>query len=595
MDIIINSLYQDKDVFLRELVSNAADACDKRRFLALTDDDLSGGLKVQVRADKELNTLTIEDRGVGMTKEELVNNLGRIAQSGTKKFMEALEGPDGGGGSDDLSLIGQFGVGFYSGYLVADRMTVVSKSAETGTSFKWESQAGSSFTITPVTDEAGEGIEGSSGTSITLHLKEDCDEYTDEFKLRDMLRRYSSFITFPIELWADKTEYVQEIDTSAPPPLEGEEPKMTSVPKTVTGWERVNSQQPIWLRRPKDVNASEYTEFYKSTFKAYDEPETHVHFSLEGQVEFKALLYVPSVVPFELTRDMFAESSKAVKLYVKRVFINDKFEELMPRWLTFVRGVVDSEDLPLNVGREILQKSKMLSVINKRLVRKSIDMFKDIERKGETEYMKFWTNFGKYLKVGIIEDSDVKNDLAKLMRFWSSKSGEDHVSLAKYVEGMQANQTQIFYVTGDSKAAAARSPVLEKLKSVNYEVIFLTEPLDELMIQAIDSFDGKSLVDAAKEDLGNLLDSVTSEEDKAKAEEATKDFQEVCDWLQGKLSSKAVSKVAVSSRLTDSPAALVQGAYGMSPTMQRYMKAQVWLQSAYPPIHHCQVHVQPLK
>jgi molecular chaperone HtpG len=290
-----------------------------------------------------------------------------------------------------VNLIGQFGVGFYSGYLVADKMTVASKSAQAPDSkqYVWESQAGSSFTVKE--DTEGTQIEG-SGTRITLHLKEDCDEYTDEFKLRDMLRRYSSFIQFPIELWAEKTEYEQVPDTDAPADegADGEEgdegdepkePKMKTVSKTVTDWELVNSQKPIWLRSPKEVNATEYAEFYKSTFKAYDEPTAHTHFSLEGQVEFKALLYVPSVVPFELNRDMFNENSKAVKLYVKRVFINDKFEELMPRWLTFVRGIVDSEDLPLNVGREILQKSKMLSVINKRLVRKSIDMFKDIESK----------------------------------------------------------------------------------------------------------------------------------------------------------------------------------------------------------------------
>jgi len=277
------------------------------------------------------------------------------------------------------------------------------------------------------------------------------------------------------------------------------------------------------------------------------------------------------VVPFELNRDMFNEASKAIKLYVKRVFINDKFEELMPRWLTFVRGIVDSEDLPLNVGREILQKSKMLSVINKRLVRKSIDMFSEIEEQGEEEYLKFWNNFGKYLKVGIVEDADNKDALGKLCRFYSSKcEGKDGVtSLAKYIEGMKEDQKDIYYVTGDGRAAAERSPVLERLKALDYEVLFLTEPLDELMIQSLDSYDGKSLTDAAKGD----LDLPVDEETKAKKEEATKDLEEVCDWLKSALTGK-VTKVEVSTRLTDSPAALVQGAYGMSPTMQRYMKAQ---------------------
>jgi len=570
MDIIINSLYQDKDVFLRELVSNAADACDKRRFLALTDGQASDEMSVKVTPDKEANTLTIEDEGIGMTKEELINNLGRIAQSGTKKFMEAL-----GQGNDDVNLIGQFGVGFYSGYLVADKMTVVSKSAQSDDSiqYKWESQAGSSFTI--IEDKDGKPFPNGAGTRITLHLKEDCDEYTDKFKMREMLRKYSSFIQFPIKLWAEKTDYKQVPDLDAEV-VEGEEPKMKTESVTTTDWELMNQQKPIWLRSPKDVNDTEYEAFYKSTFRAYDTPMAHTHFSLEGQVEFKALLYVPSVVPFELNRDMFNEASKAVKLYVKRVFINDKFEELMPRWLTFVRGIVDSEDLPLNVGREILQKSKMLTVINKRLVRKSIDMFKDIEQNGEGEYLTFWNNFGKYLKVGIIEDPDNKDDLAKLCRFFSTKSGEADsegvggvTSLEAYVGRMAENQTAIYYVTGDSKASAARSPVLEKLKALDIEVLFLTEPLDELTVQSLDTFGDNKLIDTAKGD----LDLPVDDETKQKKEEATKDLEEVCDWLKSTLAGK-VTKVDISTLLTDSPSALVQGAYGMSPTMQRYMKAQ---------------------
>jgi heat shock protein beta len=312
--------------------------------------------------------------------------------------------------------------------------------------------------------------------------------------------------------------------------------------------------------------------------QAYDEPVAKTHFSLEGQVEFRALLYVPSVVPFELNKDMFSESSKAVKLYVKRVFINDKFQELLPRWLTFVRGIVDSEDLPLNVGREILQKSKMLSVINKRLVKKSIDMFTDIADKGEVEYMKFWKNFGRYIKVGVLEDDNVKDDLAPLLRFSTTKSGDALKSLGKYVEDMQTNQTDIFYVSGDGKAAAARSPVLEKLRALEIEVVYLTEPLDEMAFQSIGTFKGKRLVDAASADLTALLaasgDEAVAEEAKAQRETAAKDYEEVCEWLQDALKDKDVSKVEVSAKLTNSPAALTQGAYGMSPTMQRYMRAQ---------------------
>jgi len=292
MEIIINSLYQDKDVFLRELVSNAADACDKRRFLTLSDGSSpADSLRVRISADKVANTLTIEDGGIGMTKDELVNNLGRIAQSGTKKFMEAL------GSKDGLNLIGQFGVGFYSGYLVADRMVVVSKSyQESSTQWRWESSAGSSFTVKDDSLFDDHKPIEAGGTRITLYLKEDCDEYTDEYKLRDMLKRYSSFITFPIELYAEKTDYEQVPDEEAPPAKDGEEPKTKTVAKSSFNWELVNSQRPIWLREPKSVNDTEYDDFYKSTFKAFDIPAAHMHFSLEGQVEFKALLYVPSVV-----------------------------------------------------------------------------------------------------------------------------------------------------------------------------------------------------------------------------------------------------------------------------------------------------------
>jgi len=312
--------------------------------------------------------------------------------------------------------------------------------------------------------------------------------------------------------------------------------------------------------------------------QAYDEPAAKTHFSLEGQVEFRALLYVPSVLPFELNKDMFSESSKAVKLYVKRVFINDKFQELLPRWLTFVRGIVDSEDLPLNVGREILQKSKMLSVINKRLVKKSIDMFVDIAESGEEEYMKFWKNFGRYIKVGVLEDDSVKDDLAPLLRFYSTKSGDNLKSLGKYIEEMKANQTDIFYVSGDGKAAAARSPVLEKLRALDVEVLYLTEPLDEMAFQSIGTFQGKKLVDAASADLTELLAATggesVAEEAKAQRESAAKDYEDVIEWLEETLKGKEVSKVEISTKLTDSPAALTQGAYGMSPTMQRYMRAQ---------------------
>ena len=354
-------------------------------------------LRVRITADKEAKTLVIEDSGVGMSRDELVTNLGKIARSGTKAFAEAL----GDGAGDDVNLIGQFGVGFYSGYLVADRMSVVTKSLSGGdTVHKWESEAKAGYTIA----ETDEAIEGSSGTRITLHIKEDCVEYLEEMTLRRLLKRYSEFLQFPIELYAEKTEYEQVVDEEATAKDEnGTEPIMKNVPKNVQAYEVVNSMRPLWLRSPKEVNASEHGEFYKSAFRAFDDPLKTIHFSLEGQVQFKALMYVPSRLPFELSQNMFDENANGMKLYVKRVFINDKFD-LVPRWMVFLRGIVDSEDLPLNVGREILQKSKMLSIIKKRLVRKAIDAFGEIQ-KNATEYDGFWTNFGKYIKVGVVEET----------------------------------------------------------------------------------------------------------------------------------------------------------------------------------------------
>jgi heat shock protein beta len=567
MDIIINSLYSDRDVFLRELVSNAADACDKKRFLSITADGeaaAAGEFGIRIKPDREARTLTIEDSGIGMTKTELVENLGRIAQSGTKKFAEALAKGDA-----DLNLIGQFGVGFYSGFLAADKMTVVTKPSqgEDKRQYRWESSAGSSFTVAEDVD--GDAIEG-SGTRITLHLKEDCEEYLDTVKLKTLLQRYSEFVQFPIELWTEKTEYDQVPDDTAPPPAEGEKPKMKTVSKKTNVWERVNQTKPIWLRPPRQVTPEEYKEFYRTTFRMFDEPLNYTHFSLEGQVEFKAVLYVPSVLPYELMRSMFDENSRAIKLYVKRVFINDKFEELLPRYLTFLRGVVDSEDLPLNVGREILQKSKMLNVINKRLVRKSLDMFKEIE-KNATAYTTFWNGFGRYLKVGLIEDNDNRQELAKLSRWSTTETGDGVTSFDEYVARMKPEQKQIYYVTGETKKRALASPALENLRKRGYEVVILQDPLDEMAMQSLGKYADKDIVDAAKEQ------QAETDEEKAFLEEKGQETQALRDWYR-KLLGKRVTKVEVTNRLVDSPAALVQSAYGMSPQMQKYYRAQSVMQ-----------------
>lgn len=569
MDIIINSLYSDRDVFLRELVSNAADACDKKRFLSITADESSASDEVpqiKIKALPEENVLVIEDSGVGMTKDELVNNLGKIAQSGTKAFLEAL-----GKGTADVNLIGQFGVGFYSAYLVADKVEVVTKSMQPNSpQLKWTSNADSSYTIAE--DDSGEEIEG-SGTRLILHLKDDAADYLESSKIDDLLKRYSEFIEFPINVWKETTEYKQVPDVEANKDLaEGEEPKMKTVPETKEGYELVNKHKPVWLRSPKDVTEEEYNDFYKGAFRAYDEPMKHSHFVLEGQVECKSILYIPGMLPFELSKDMFDENARNIRLYVKRVFINDKFEELMPRWLKFVRGVVDSDDLPLNVSREILQKSKVLSIINKRLVRKSLDMMEELaEDEDESKYIMFWNNFGKYLKVGIIEDDRNRKEISPLLRFFSSKSGEEYTSLDTYVEGMPEGQKSIYYVTGDGREAASMSPVVEKLTSRGYDVLFATEPLDEIMFESLRDYKDFNVVDASKE--GLKLEDEEDEDKKKEKENLEAEYKGVIEYLETLLAGK-VQKVTVSNLLTDSPAALVQGAYGMSPTMQRYMRAQ---------------------
>jgi len=564
MDLIINSLYSDKDIFLRELISNAADACDKKRFLGLTD-DADGELgEIKIRANMDDNTLTIEDSGVGMTKDELKNNLGKIAQSGTRAFIDAL-----GDGTADVNLIGQFGVGFYSAYLVADKVNVVTKSMQDSSkAYQWESEADSSYTIK---EAAADEIMGSSGTKLTLHLKDDASAYLEATKIEELLQRYSEFIEFPISVWKENTEYKQVPDEEANKDLaEGEEPKMKTVPETTEGYEAVNNQKPIWLRSPREVSEDEYQEFYKTAFRnGYDIPMKHTHFVLEGQVECKSILYIPGTLPFDLSRDMFDENSRNIRLYVKRVFINDKFDELLPRWLKFVKGVVDSDDLPLNVSREILQKSKVLSIINKRLVRKSLDMIRDISEAEDGSYTAFWNNFGKYLKVGIIEDDRNREELASYLRFFSVNSDEEYNSFDEYIEKMPEDQKAIYFVTGEGKEKAAMSPVIEKLKSRGYDVLFATEPLDEIMFESLSSYKDVDIKDAGKDALG--LDD--DEESKKKSEELNREYVDVISYLETALSGK-VEKVAVSDLLTDSPAVLVQGAYGMSPSMQRYMRAQ---------------------
>ena len=585
MDLIVNSLYSNKDVFLRELVSNASDACDKLRFSALSDASVMGGdeeLKIKIKGDPESKTLTIEDSGIGMSKEDLVSSLGTIARSGTAKFMEMLKSQ-----SDGENLIGKFGVGFYSAFLVADKITVYSKAANgDDKTWIWESEINaSSYTIR----ESDETL--ARGTKIVLHLKEGCEEFATGDKLSSLVKTYSEFISFPIDVWANTTKEKVVEDKEATSALkeawekkkiaaeakgeEFSEPEPEPVTKKefeqVEEWTTANNDKPIWARSPKDVEEESYNEFFKSTFKEFLDPLAHSHFAVEGDIEFRSLLFVPGMAPFE-QQDMMAKS-RAIKLFVRRVFISDEFDEsLLPRYLTFVRGVVDSSDLPLNVSREILQESRVVRIIRKRLIRKTFDMLREIAGRDNDEYDTFWDNFGRNLKLGVIEDADNRKDLAELLRFTTSKSGDQGAlrSLDEYVNDMPEGQNSIYFVAADNKDAAEASPFLEKLKQKGFEVLYLLDPIDEVAMANLATFKEKPLVDASKEalDLGEEDDT-----DKTAREALAEEYKDLTEWMKTSLGEQ-VEKVEVSNRLTDTPCVLVTSKFGWSANMERIMKAQ---------------------
>jgi molecular chaperone HtpG len=562
MDIIINSLYSNRDVFFRELISNAADACDKKRFVSLTKSAESDALHIRIYADRSANTLTVEDNGIGMSRDDLIKNLGRIAESGTKAFKEKAKSSQA-----PLNLIGQFGVGFYSGFLVADKISVVTKS-EGEDQLRWEAFANKLDSYAISKDASSPPIKG-TGTRVILSLKEDSDQYLDEVTLKGLINKYSEFIPVPIELFVNVSRPEAIPDTSKQPGPDGAVPTKTVMKRTAE-WQVINSKKPLWLRPPKNCSEGDYAEFYKQTFQAYEEPMAHTHFAVEGSVDFKALLFLPSELPYELSRDMFSSSARCMRLYVKRVFINDKFEDLLPRWLLFVKGVVDSEELPLNVGREILQNSRSLRIIKDRLTKKSIDMIADLAANNETAYRVFWRNFGKYLKVGAMEEEQYRSDLIPLCRFYSSyNDGIELTSLPEYVSRMRDGQKSIYYVVGDTLTQAASSPLLERIRSKGFEVLYVSEPVDEMTLQSMEKYGDFPITDVGKAG----KDADLSEEERRARQEQNDDLQEFRDWILRALRGQ-VARVEVSSHLIDSPATIVQTEHGMSPSMQKYIRQQ---------------------
>ncbi len=554
LDLVIHSLYSNRDIFLRELISNASDAIDKARFEAHSNESLLEGnsdWKIKLIPNKEAGTLTISDNGIGMSQAEVEENIGTIARSGTKAFMQALKDK---ASTDNPELIGQFGVGFYASFMVADRVTLETRTGGSGENgSRWESTGDGTYTIE-------ECSRDQRGTVITLHLKEEFKSYLDEWKVRSIVKKYSDYIQYPVVMDITRTETPKGVDGKE---IEGAGTIETTEEQTL------NSMKAIWTRPKSDVTDEEYAEFYKHVSHDYDAPFRTIHFSAEGTSEFKALLYLPAKKPF----DMFmSDRKKGLQLYVKRVFITDKCEELIPDYLRFVKGVVDSSDLPLNVSREILQEDVQIKRIQKGLVSKVLSTLAEVKEKTFDEYVGFWKEFGQVIKEGIHFDYANKEKLQDLVLFESTATeAGSFVSLKDYVARMPDGQKEIYYITGTSRETLEQSPHLEAFRAKGFEVLFLTDPVDEWVVQALTEYDEKHLKAVDRGDISLDSEDEKKEKDK-KREEAQKEFSDLISFISDRLKDK-VKEVRFSNRLTDSACCLVAEEYGMNANMERIMKA----------------------
>ncbi len=581
LDLMIHSVYSEKDIFLRELISNASDALDKLRLAAFQDKDLdvdTSDLHIDIEVDKAARTLTVRDNGIGMTRDEVVTLIGTIAKSGTAELRRALADgqKDAAAGSTGRSassapeeLIGQFGIGFYSSFIVADRVTLVTRKAGEATGTRWESSGEATYTIEEV--PGGERSDGESdavapqGTSVTLHLKpEDTEDhlydYTAEWKLKDIVKKYSDFIAWPVRMEVTHTKKVK-VD----PPEDDQDAEPTYVDEVSVETETLNSQKALWTRPRSEVTDEEYKEFYKHVSHAWDDPLEIIPFKAEGTFEYQALLFIPSQAPFDL---FMREHKRGVQLYVKRVFIMDNCEELMPEYLRFVKGVVDAQDLSLNVSREILQQDRHLRLIQKRLVRKVLSTVKDMDAES---YDTFWSQFGAVLKEGLLSDTDNRETLLEVSSFKSTNSEEDLTRLAGYVERMQDGQDKIYYLTGESREQVERSPHMEAFEAKGIEVLILTDPVDEMWVGSVTEFDGKPFQSIAKGE----VDLETEDEKKATEslrEEQEKEFAGLLGWLKTTLADH-VKDVRLTNRLVDSPACIVGDAFDFSPMLEKMYRA----------------------